>query len=188
MNSNIWFRLTYVVRTNGTKPKIEYFTNFTERYHENFPLFHRVAIFMVNFSGIFARPKYVPFEPQEEKEYGGVNVVTGQYSYIDPTGALVTVTYTAGPDGYTEDRTVQEGFLSKGLRASKEPSNPELNPNDEEKGIEERKVTSMNIQRLKNDLKILLECQALKKVDRSLTDGPCVRFIFGMNQLFLKIT
>ena len=147
---------------------------------KTFPCFIAVAIFMVNFSGIFARPKYVPFEPQEEKEYGGVNVVTGQYSYIDPTGALVTVTYTAGPDGYTEDRTVQEGFLSKGLRASKEPSNPELNPNDEEKGIEERKVTSMNIQRLKNDLKILLECQALKKVDRSLTDGPCVSFFLAL--------
>ena len=147
---------------------------------KTFTFFIAVAVFMVNFSGIFARPKYVPFEPQAEKEHGDVKEVTGQYSYIDPTGALVTVTYTAGPNGYTEDRTVQEGFLSKGLRASEEPSNPVLNPNDEEKGIEERKVTSMNIQRLKNDLKILLECQALKKVDRSLTDGPCVSFIFGM--------
>merc|ERR1712029_1326203 len=42
-----------------------------------------------------------------------------------------------------------------------------------EKTIEKRARTSMNIQRLKNDLKLLLECQALKKVDRSLTDGPC---------------
>merc|ERR1712062_686519 len=146
-------------------------------FHRNvimktFPCFIAVAIFMVNFSGIFARPKYVPFKPQAEKEHGDVKEVTGQYSYIDPTGALVTVTYTAGPNGYTEDRIVQEGFFSIGLRASKEPSNPELNPNDEEKTIEKRARTSMNIQRLKNDLKIPLECQALKKVDRSLTDGP----------------
>ena len=51
---------------------------------------------------------------------------------------------------------------------------------DEEKAIEKRARTSMNIQRLKNDLKLLLECQALNKEDRSLTDGPCVSFIFGM--------
>ena len=154
---------------------------------KTFPCFIAVAIFMVNFSGIFARPKYVPFEPQAEKEHGDVEEVTGQYSYIDPTGALVTVTYTAGPNGYTEDRNVQEGFFSKGLRASKEPSNPELNPNDEEKAIEKRARTSMNIQRLKNDLKLLLECQALNKEDRSLTDGPCVSFIFGMKiQLFFQ--
>ena len=51
---------------------------------------------------------------------------------------------------------------------------------DKEKTIEKRARTSMNIQRLKNDLKLLLECQALNKEDRSLTDGPCVSFIFGI--------
>ena len=59
---------------------------------------------------------------------------------------------------------------------------------DEEKAIEKRARTSMNIQRLKNDLKLLLECQALNKEDRSLTDGPCVSFIFGMKiQLQINI-
>ena len=144
---------------------------------KTFPFFIAVAIFMVNISGSYARPKIVPFEPQAEKEREDLKEVTGQYSYVDPMGALITVTYTAGPNGYTEDRNVQEGFFSKGLRASKEPSNPELNPNDEEKAIEKRARTSMNIQRLKNDLKLLLECQALNKEDRSLTDGPCVSFI-----------
>ena len=33
--------------------------------------------------------------------------VTGSYSYVDPTGSLITVNYVAGPDGYTETRTVQ---------------------------------------------------------------------------------
>merc|ERR1719266_1140895 len=37
--------------------------------------------------------------------------VQGTYSYVDATGALVTVTYTAGPDGYNEERDVQKGFV-----------------------------------------------------------------------------
>ena len=41
--------------------------------------------------------------------------VTGQYSYVDANGALVTVVYTAGPNGYNEERTVQDGFIQ--LRA-----------------------------------------------------------------------
>jgi len=40
----------------------------------------------------------------------GANV-QGQYSYVDSTGALVTVTYTAGPDGYQEERDVQKGAV-----------------------------------------------------------------------------
>merc|ERR1719384_462380 len=38
--------------------------------------------------------------------------VEGTYSYVDSTGALVTVTYTAGPDGYNEERDVQRGFVT----------------------------------------------------------------------------
>merc|ERR1711936_1394399 len=38
--------------------------------------------------------------------------VEGTYSYVDSTGALVTVTYTAGPDGYNEQREVQKGFVT----------------------------------------------------------------------------
>ena len=38
--------------------------------------------------------------------------VQGTYSYVDSTGALVTVTYTAGPDGYNEERDVQKGFVT----------------------------------------------------------------------------
>lgn len=37
--------------------------------------------------------------------------VEGQYSYVDSTGALVTVTYTAGPNGYQEERDVQKGAV-----------------------------------------------------------------------------
>merc|ERR1719340_622805 len=38
--------------------------------------------------------------------------VQGTYSYVDSTGALVTVTYTAGPQGYNEEREVQKGFVT----------------------------------------------------------------------------
>jgi len=37
--------------------------------------------------------------------------VQGTYSYVDATGDLVTVTYTAGPEGYNEERTVQENAV-----------------------------------------------------------------------------
>merc|ERR1712106_273530 len=39
------------------------------------------------------------------------NVVTGSYSYVDPEGSLITVTYTSGAMGYTEEREVQPGFV-----------------------------------------------------------------------------
>merc|ERR1719400_684091 len=38
--------------------------------------------------------------------------VQGTYSYVDATGGLVTATYTAGPDGYNEQREVQKGFVT----------------------------------------------------------------------------
>merc|ERR1711955_11509 len=37
--------------------------------------------------------------------------VKGMYSYVDPTGAIVTVNYQAGVGGYTETRSRQEGAV-----------------------------------------------------------------------------
>jgi len=37
--------------------------------------------------------------------------VAGEYSYVDPLGNLITVTYTAGVMGYQESRSVQENFV-----------------------------------------------------------------------------
>merc|ERR1712106_166610 len=47
---------------------------------------------------------------QEESRAG--ESVTGSYSYVDPYGSLITVTYTAGPMGYQETRNVQENFVA----------------------------------------------------------------------------
>jgi len=46
---------------------------------------------------------------QSESRDGAL--VTGEYSYVDPNGALVTVKYEADEAGYRETRTVQDGFL-----------------------------------------------------------------------------
>jgi len=37
--------------------------------------------------------------------------LTGSYSYVDPTGALITVNYQAGPDGFSQTTDKQEGFV-----------------------------------------------------------------------------
>merc|ERR1712008_175423 len=39
------------------------------------------------------------------------NVVTGQYSYVDPYGTLITVDYIADSNGYRETRTEQKEFV-----------------------------------------------------------------------------
>jgi hypothetical protein len=44
------------------------------------------------------------------------------YSYVDPLGSLITVRYTAGPDGYLETRNTQEGFVT--IRQSAAPARP----------------------------------------------------------------
>merc|ERR1712128_90903 len=38
--------------------------------------------------------------------------VKGSYSYVDPLGSLITVTYTAGSEGYQETREIQENFVT----------------------------------------------------------------------------
>merc|ERR1712244_205360 len=47
---------------------------------------------------------------QEEKRQD--NVVSGQYSYVDPLGALITVTYRADENGYSETRTSEANFVA----------------------------------------------------------------------------
>jgi hypothetical protein len=37
--------------------------------------------------------------------------LTGSYSYVDPTGALITVNYQAGPDGFSQTSDKKEGFV-----------------------------------------------------------------------------
>jgi len=39
------------------------------------------------------------------------NAVTGQYSYVDPNGSLITVKYIADENGYQETREVKENFV-----------------------------------------------------------------------------
>jgi len=53
--------------------------------------------------------------------------VQGSYSYVDPLGSLITVTYTANEaDGYNEERSVQEGFVT--IRSSTTGSSTLIEP------------------------------------------------------------
>merc|ERR1712045_582601 len=56
------------------------------------------------------------------------NIVTGSYSYVDPLGSLITVTYEAGPAGYTEQRNVQENFVVIRAKAPRVAPAPRLAP------------------------------------------------------------
>ena len=40
------------------------------------------------------------------------DTLTGSYSYVDPTGSLITVNYEAGPMGYSAVTEKQEGFVT----------------------------------------------------------------------------
>lgn len=47
---------------------------------------------------------------QQEEQRDGLEV-QGTYSYVDPTGAIVTVNYNAGVNGYSETRSREEGVV-----------------------------------------------------------------------------
>ena len=47
------------------------------------------------------------------------DVVTGEYSYVDPLGSLITVKYTADADGYRETRTSEPNFVAITKKAPK---------------------------------------------------------------------
>ena len=46
------------------------------------------------------------------EESRDLDTVTGSYSYVDPFGSLIVVNYSAGPQGYSETREVQENFVT----------------------------------------------------------------------------
>ena len=52
---------------------------------------------------------YQTYIAREEESDG--ETVVGSYSYVDPTGALITVNYRAGLMGYTETREKQADFI-----------------------------------------------------------------------------
>ena len=76
---------------------------------------------MTNHNDEQPNPQYqykyqVSDDPQQtyiahEEERDGA-AVSGQYSFVDPLGALIVVKYTAGEDGYSETREARQGFVS----------------------------------------------------------------------------
>jgi len=57
----------------------------------------------------------------QEEQRDGLEV-QGTYSYVDPTGAIVTVNYNAGVNGYEETRSRQEGAVKIAPQAKPAPA------------------------------------------------------------------
>jgi len=70
-----------------------------------------------NFAYQVANDEAQTYISQEEARNG--DDVVGTYSYVDPTGALVTVNYQAGLDGYSQTVDKQEGFVEVRARPVK---------------------------------------------------------------------
>merc|ERR1712218_38548 len=62
-----------------------------------------------SFNYNIAADDYQTYVARQEDSDG--ETVVGSYSYVDPTGALITVNYRAGIMGYTETRERQDNFL-----------------------------------------------------------------------------
>ena len=58
-------------------------------------------------SAVKLNSSYFIFDPPHMNHFQ----VTGEYSYVDPLGNLIKVTYTAGVMGYTETREVVPNFV-----------------------------------------------------------------------------
>merc|ERR1711874_437171 len=58
----------------------------------------------------------------QEEQRDGLEV-QGTYSYVDPTGAIVTVNYNAGVNGYEETRSRQEGAVKIAPQPAQTSSN-----------------------------------------------------------------
>merc|ERR1719166_197952 len=70
-----------------------------------------------NFAYQVANDEAQTYISQEEARDG--DDVVGTYSYVDPNGALVTVNYQAGLDGYSQTVDKQEGFVEVRARPVK---------------------------------------------------------------------
>merc|ERR1711917_129311 len=62
-----------------------------------------------NYQFNVADDEFQTYINQQENRDG--EAVVGTYSYVDPLGALITVNYQAGPDGYTQTVETEEGFV-----------------------------------------------------------------------------
>merc|ERR1711910_128517 len=78
-----------------------------------------------NFQYKVADDKEQTYIAMDEERAG--DTVSGTYSYVDPLGSLIVVTYTAGPMGYQETREVQEGFVTIRARPARTQSTQSVN-------------------------------------------------------------
>merc|ERR1712210_118811 len=78
-----------------------------------------------NFQDKVADDKEQTYIAMDEERAG--DTVSGRYSYVDPLGSLIVVTYTAGPMGYQETREVKENFVTIRARPARTQSTQSVN-------------------------------------------------------------
>merc|ERR1711981_227421 len=78
-----------------------------------------------NFQYKVADDKEQTYIAMDEERAG--DTVSGTYSYVDPLGSLIVVTYAAGPMGYQETREVQENFVTIRARPARTQSTQSVN-------------------------------------------------------------
>lgn len=112
-----------------------------------------------SFSYDVAGDKTQTYISRQEESDG--ETVTGSYSYVDPTGALIIVTYRAGAMGYTETRERQDGYLeirpsgssSRGVTSSSSSSTSSSSTGSSNNRFSSRSSTSRGAQQLTTTLK-----------------------------------
>merc|ERR1712183_50569 len=109
-----------------------------------------------NFQYKVADDKEQTYIAMDEERAG--DTVSGTYSYVDPLGSLIVVTYTAGPMGYQETREVQENFVTIRARPARTQSTQSVN------AVAVAEAQRLEAQRL--EAQRLAQAQAQAEADR----------------------
>jgi len=79
------------------------------------------------------------------------DALTGSYSYVDPTGALITVNYEAGPMGFSATTDKQDGFVSIRAQNSNRGSSSVSSSSSGSRGSSVTSVSSNSVNSINQD-------------------------------------
>merc|ERR1711874_392460 len=124
-----------------------------------------------NFQYKVADDKEQTYIAMDEERAG--DTVSGTYSYVDPLGSLIVVTYTAGPMGYQETREVQENFVTIRARPARTHSTQSVNAvavaeaqRLESQRLEAQRLAAAQAEAQRLEAQRLAQAQAQAEADR----------------------
>merc|ERR1712183_776241 len=119
-----------------------------------------------NFQYKVADDKEQTYIAMDEERAG--DTVSGTYSYVDPLGSLIVVTYTAGPMGYQETREVQENFVTIRARPARTQSTQSVNAVAvaEAQRLESQRLQAQRLEAQRLEAQRLAQAQAQAEADR----------------------